>query len=238
MIHLSRISAEPSYRKWADQKLEFAWKCTTNPKLPLLGSVLSNTGVDRRVRNADTDSFYFLRDLFDIYQLTHDDKYRDWALATTDLWYQKAWDPDFRQFVGRLDRQGEAEVKDLYGDGKYNFLHLMIAAYRATKDRKYLQRFADSWASMRSEALGGLIPSRFIAGKADKKLGPDPMQTVFIEILLNAFEATRDRGWLKEAQRFGSIVLAAGKPVWRLGSGQAGTAFLRLGLQLRDAGPG
>lgn len=236
LMELAQKTGEKRYREWAAQKLEFAWKSTINPNLPLVATKMTEKGIyPPDLREADTDSLYFIRSLYQVFQITQERRYRDWALATTDLWYRGAWVPEWKQFVRKLTPEGKPGMSQIYGDAKYNFLFVLIEAYRVTRNEKYMKRFSEAWSNFLAQGEEGLVPARMDRGKMVRNRGLDPPQTMFIQILLIAYEATRDQKWLLEVQRFGSAVLRAGEKNWRMQSCQAGVAFLRCGLSLQEA---
>ncbi|NUQ64693.1 MAG: hypothetical protein HUU20_19700 [Pirellulales bacterium] len=144
MAELSRKTGKADLAAWADKKLQFVWQHRLNADLPILNveftptAALMNDG-----GTSDTDTLYYVRQLFDIYHITGDAKYRDWAMAVTDLWYERAWVPEWGQFIRKLRPDGSPAVDSLYGDAKYNTLHILVHAYRVTKDAKYLERQDD-----------------------------------------------------------------------------------------------
>lgn len=236
LLQLSQRTGEKRYGDWARQKLEYAWKSTPNPKLPLVGDRISNAQIELSdQKNVDTDSLYFIRYLYQIFDVTGDKQYRDWALATTDLWYRNAWNKEWRQFTRKLKVDGTPALDTIYSDGKYNLLYVLVEAYRVTKNDKYIQRFTRAWETYLALGTGGLVPERLTQGRMVSRDGPDPQQTIFLDILLAAHAATNDPHWLDEAQRFGGVVLKAGKGVWRMDGGHAGEVFLNVGLRLRNA---
>jgi uncharacterized protein YyaL (SSP411 family) len=238
MMALAEKTGEKRFRKWAAQKLEFAWKTTLSPTLPMVVTELVPTGIapgEENENTSDTDSLYFIRRLFEVYRITKEKRYRDWALATTDLWYRSAWVPEWKQFVRKLLPNGKPARPWIYGDAKYNLPRVLIEAYRITRDEKYIRRFSTTWNNFLAQGEGGLVPSRMDSGKMVKARGADPQQSIFIDILLKAYEATEDKKWLLETQRFAGVVLGADRRYWRMNDCQAGMAFLRVGLALRDA---
>jgi hypothetical protein len=237
MMELWRKTSEKKFHNWAAQKLEFAWKSSLNPDLPLVATTMTPSGINPKDRKAaDTDSLYLIRWLYEIYQVTQEARYRDWALTTTDLWYRSAWMPEVKQFARKLKLDGTPATTQIYGDAKYNFLHILYEAYRVTRNEKYIKRFSTAWQTFLAQDESGLVPSLMDGGKMEKARGLDPFQTMFLQILLTTYEVTQDKKWLLEAQRFGGVVMRAGRKYWRMQDCQAGAVFLRVGLALQGAG--
>ncbi|NUQ64692.1 MAG: hypothetical protein HUU20_19695 [Pirellulales bacterium] len=62
--------------------------------------------------------------------------------------------------------------------------------------------------------------------------GLSPQQTIFVEILLDAYDASGQKQWLEEAESLAARVLRDGRDKMRIEGGQAGRAFLRLATAL------
>lgn len=235
MAYLSKLTGDPRFLEWADQKLEFVWKTRLNKDLPILcDTFVPYSAVMNDGWTSDTDTLYHVRYLFKLHELTGRTRYRDWALAVTDLWFQRAWNAEWGHFIRKLHPDGSPAVQSLYGDGKYNTLHMLVAAYRATKDPKYLERLRVAWRNLLRMNCDGLVAESLTAGKPNR--GFDPQQTIFVEILLDAYDATGDPEWLREAEAHATRVLGVGKKAMRLEGCQAGRAFLRLALARRPVG--
>lgn len=237
MAYLSKLTDDPRFLQWADQKLEFVWKTRLNKDLPILcDTFVPYSAVMNDGWTSDTDTLYHVRYLFKIHALNGSEKYRNWALAVTDLWFERAWHAEWGHFIRKLHPDGSPAVRSLYGDAKYNTLHILIAAYRVTKDPKYLERLEVAWRNLLRMNCDGLVAESITAGKPDASRGFDPQQTIFVEILLDAYEATGDPEWLRQAEAHAAHVLEAGKKAMRLEGCQAGRAFLRLALARRPVG--
>jgi rhamnogalacturonyl hydrolase YesR len=171
-----------------------------------------------------------VRQLFDLHKLTGEKKYLDRAMEVTNIWYEKAWVQRWGHFIRKLNPDGKAAVNQLYGDGKYNTLYILVQAYHATKDPKYIQRFKQAWNNLLTMGKDGFVPECIEQGKMVNKYGLDQQQTIFIDILVSAYEASGDQEILEAAENLGNRILQRGEKVMRMEGGQAGQAFLRLAL--------
>lgn len=230
--YLSQKTRDPKFLWWADQKLEFVWQNRMNPNLPILYDQFTPTqALDRPTeRSSDTDTLYYVRSLFDLYAQTSNKKYRDWAMAVTDFWFEKAWNPNWGHFIRKLNPDGSPAVTTIYGDGKYNVLSVLVHAYQVTHDQKYLDRFKQAWETLLKLGQDGFVPEAINAGNRVEEEGIDKQQTMFLEILVSAYKATSDSYFLDQAEVLGNRILKRGESVMRLESGQAGQAFLQLAI--------
>ena len=232
LAYLSQKTGDPKFLKWADQKLEFVWQHRMNQNLPLLAEQFTPTSalIDPEEKSSDTDTLYHVQLLFNLYDLTGEKKYQDWAIAVTNLWFEQAWNENWGHFVRKLNLDGTPAVDELYGDGKYNTLYILVDAYQVTKDAKYIDRFKQAWSNLLKMGKDGFVPQRVERGKMVDKYGLDKQQTIFLDILVAAYEASKDQEILQQAQALGKRILERGETVMRLEGGQAGHAFLRLAL--------
>jgi rhamnogalacturonyl hydrolase YesR len=232
LAYLSQKTGNPEFLKWADQKLDFVWQNRMSSTLPILhDQFLPTSAFDRpEERSSDTDTLYYVRHLFALYNSTGNRKYRDWAMAVTNLWFDRAWNASWGHFIRKLNPDGTPAVTTLYGDGKYNTLYILIHAYRTTQDVKYLERFKLAWKNLHKMGRDGLVPEFVNRGEMNSRYGVDKQQTMFLEILIDAYEASGDKTFLKEAEVLGKQILQQGQDVMRLEGGQAGKAFLRVAM--------
>lgn len=231
MAYLSKLTGDQRLLDWADQKLEFVWRTRLNKDLPILcDTFVPYSAVMNDGWTSDTDTLYHVRQLFKIHGLTGIAKYRDWALATTDLWFDRAWNAEWGHFIRKLRPDGSPANESLYGDAKYNTLHMLIAAYRVTRNPKYVERLKLAWQNLQRLSIDGLVAEVMTRGKTDTQRGFDPQQTMYLDILRDAYEATGDAEFLREAEAHAVRVLRAGRPAMRIEGCQAGHALLRLAL--------
>ena len=232
MAQLSQQTTNPQFMQWADEKLRFVWQHPMTPDLPILHEQFVLTQALERLEEAssDTDTLYFVRRLFDLYKLTGNPDYRDWAIAVTNLWLDRAWNAQWGHFIRKLKPDGTPAVDTLYGDAKYNTLYMLVRAYEVTGDDAYLARLKLAWANLVQIGQGGLAPEAIRQGKWDSDARLDAQQTLFLDILVEAYEASGDRAFLEAAEILGHAILQQGATVMRLESGQAGHAFLKLAL--------
>ncbi|MGK7895801.1 MAG: hypothetical protein AB4372_19850 [Xenococcus sp. (in: cyanobacteria)] len=232
LAYLSQQTENPDLMEWADQKLEFVWQNRLNEQLPILNEqfIPHKALLRSGEMSSDTDTLYHVRELFELYQLTGESKYRNWAIAVTNLWYEKAWNKDWGHFIRKLNPDGTAAVNTLYGDGKYNTLYILVHAYEVTQDVKYLERLKIAWNNLLQMGENGFVPEYIKQGKMVEQYGLDKQQTIFLDLLLAAYEVSGDRFFLKEAEDLGKRIISEGEQVMRLEASQAGNAFLRLAL--------
>ncbi|MGF1461133.1 MAG: hypothetical protein ACFBSG_19155 [Leptolyngbyaceae cyanobacterium] len=232
MVQLSLQTADPQFMQWADEKLRFVWQHPMNPDLPILHEQFVLTQALERPEelSSDTDTLYFVRRLFDLHELTSNPDYRDWAVAVTDLWFDQAWNAKWGHFIRKLKPDGTPAVNTLYGDAKYNTLYMLVRAYEVTGDDAYLARLKLAWANLVEMGRGGLAPEAVRQGRWDREAGLDAEQTLYLDILVEAYQASGDRAFLDAAETLGHAILQQGNTVMRLENGQAGHAFLKLAL--------
>ncbi|MBD1876696.1 hypothetical protein H6F75_24720 [Nodosilinea sp. FACHB-131] len=222
--------ANSALQPWADQKLRFVWQHPQNPTLPLLYEQFVLTqGLERPEEpSSDTDTLYFVRQLFELCNLTGNSQYCDWAMATTQVWVERAWIPEWGHFIRKLNPDGSPAVDSLYGDAKHNILYILVQAYRVTGDRAYLDRLLLAWNNLKNLGKNGLAPETVRQGAMVADQGLDPEQTIFLDILLEAYAASSDPVFLQAAEDLGDRILEQGESAMRLDSGQAGAALLKL----------
>ena len=232
LAYLSQQTENPQLMQWADQKLEFVWQNRMNEQLPILHEqfIVNKALLRSGEMSSDTDTLYYVRELFKLYELTGELKYRDWAIAVTNLWYEKAWNQDWGHFIRKLNPDGTPAVNTLYGDGKYNTLYILLHAYEVTQDVKYLNRFKLAWSNLLQMGENGFVPEYINQGKMVQEYGLDKQQTIFLDLLVAAYEVSGDQSLLEEAEDLGKRIIEAGEQVMRIEGSQAGNAFLRLAL--------
>jgi uncharacterized protein (UPF0297 family) len=235
MAQIAEAQQRPDLLQWADQKLQFVWQHPQSPTLPLLYEQFVLTqGRDRPEEpSSDTDTLYFVRQLFALCELTDQPQYCAQALATTDVWVDRAWVPEWGHFVRKLTPDGRPAVDSLYGDGKYNTLAMLVEAYRVTGDRAYLDRLQQAWQTLVRLGENGMAPEMVQRGVAVTDQGLDPQQTLFLEILLEAYAVSNDPAFLAAANALGDTILSQEEVALRLESGQGGAALLKLALARR-----
>ncbi|MFH7243858.1 MAG: hypothetical protein ACHWZW_13520 [Spirulina sp.] len=232
MAQISQWTGDSTYAQWADEKVRFVWQQRMTPDLPLLQEqfVLDRALERPDEPSSDTDTLYFVRQLFDLAERTGQTTYRDWALAVTDLWVEQAWNESWGHFVRKLSPDGTPAVDTLYGDGKYNTLAILEQAYVATGKTAYLERLRRAWKNLAAMGQGGLAPEAIQRGQGNPAEELDAQQTFFLEILVDTYNASGDPRFLADAEALGHAILQRGESVMRLESGQAGQAFLKLAL--------
>lgn len=238
MAQIAEAQRRPDLLQWADQKLQFVWQHPQSATLPLLYEQFVLTqGRDRpEERSSDTDTLYFVRQLFALCEMTNQPQYCAQALATTDVWVEGAWVPEWGHFVRKLDPDGRPAVDSLYGDGKYNTLAMLVEAYRVTGDQRYLNRLQTAWDTLLRLGENGLVPEMVQRGAVVTDQGLDPQQTIFLEILLEAHAVSNDPAFLAAANTLGNAILNQGASALRLESGQGGDALLQLALARQPIG--
>jgi len=234
--YLSESTENSQLMQWAERKLDFVWQNRLNSNLPLLNEqFLPNQALLRPEElSSDTDTLYYVRHLFELYELTGEKKYRDWAIAVTDLWYEKSWQPEYGHFIRKLNPDGTAAVDTLYGDGKYNTLYILVHAYEVSRDPKYLDRLKEAWDNLLEIGDRGFVAASIKQGQMIEASGLDKQQTFFLDLLVAAYEVSGDRAILQAAEDLGRRIISEGEQVMRIEGGQAGDAFLRLALARQE----
>jgi hypothetical protein len=230
MSALSQATGDPKYGRWAMQKL--AWmRGMRGPGTQLLcGDFTPTTRVAVDNGLCDTDLLYLTQRVYAIARRSGDAGLRSWALADTEAWLNGGWLARYGHFARKLRPDGTAATSGLYDDGKYNTLAVLVDAYRATRDPRYIARLKTAWRGLRDKGRGGLAPEAVESGRMVESQGLDPSQTIFLQILLDAYVVSGDRECLDLARELGTAILRRGRPAMRLDSGQAGDALVRLGL--------
>lgn len=222
------------YLDWARQKIDFVWANRTNPPLPLIPEILTGTSWNITGEDSftsDSDTLYFVQELFKLYALTNDPVYKDRGLAVADWWYEHAWMPQYGHFSRKLNRSdGMMHKADLYGDAKHNLLFALVGAYQFSGDTKYLTRVKEAYRNLRAAGQDGFIPRTIFEGQMVVEDGPDRHQSYYIELLVYAYEVSGDREFLTMAEEFAQHLLSKRPDLIRQASGQGGTAYLRLAM--------
>ena len=165
----------------------------------------------------DTDCLYWVNSVYDIYNILGDPFYRDIALRATDGWLRCGWRDEWDHFVTCVYGDGSPGsgpfFERIYGDSKYNVLRLMVNAYRVTGDQRYMNYYDRFWECLKRNSIGGLIPYILERGRIPSPLegpgtgpshpgninGIDNTPSHFIGLLIDAWEATENRKYLKDA---------------------------------------
>jgi len=252
---LSKITGDPRYKAWADSLTLFVWRHRPNRRMDLPPSTISiKGGVTRWV---DTDGIYWVRALFRTFTLTGDSLYRELALRATNAWIRYGWRDQWNQFVAccRADGlpgqglpgqgppgQGPPDTaivfQRIYGDGKYNTLRMLIYAYRETGDSRYLDLFDRFWNQLEANGKRGMLPQVLDKGRiALSGRGYDPrhtyegldnQQSIFLDILVDAYRFTGLPRYLEKAKAFADNLLRQDEHFLR--PTQVGRAYLKLAL--------
>lgn len=254
IAELARITGDPFFMRAVDQKLDWVWAHRPNPSLPLLQEHFTqshNVYMDCPTQTvlcarqtSDTDTLYYVRSLFALWYKLRDapglaslaQKYKRQALAVTDFWFSHAWIPEYELFVRKMAFDGSIGERRFHSDGIYNLLHILIWAYKATQDSKYIERLDQTYRSMlrRSRHVPvGLIDNVFVEGVGQAQMTPG--QHIILDALVEAYLATRDRSWLSRAKRLSLALLEEGNRSWGGSANDyyAGAVFLRCALTLQ-----
>ncbi|HSU12607.1 hypothetical protein [Longimicrobium sp.] len=230
MEALSEATGDPRYARWAMGKL--AWvRGMRGPGTTLVcGDFTITARVPVDNGKCDTDLLYLTQRVYAIARRNGDAGLRAWALGDTEAWMTGGWLARPGHFARKLYPNGTPAVTTLYGDGKYNTLAVLVDGYRATRDARYLARLKTAWRGLRAMGRDGLAPEMVENGRMVQSRGLDPSQTIFLQILVDAYVVSGDREFLDLARELGTAILRHGRSAMRMDSGQAGDAFVRLGL--------
>jgi hypothetical protein len=189
---------------------------------------------------SDTDTLYYVRQLYDLWWLLKPfpawrekaNKYRDQALAVTNQWYETGWLSSSGYFTRKLNFDGTPADTRLYGDGKANTLYILVWAYRATGDSKYLDRFKTAWANLLAKSTNGtgLVDDLFESGVGNGTLD-DYLQVGLLDALTFAYEVSGDPAFLTYAKAQADGILALGDTAFAHTSPEnIGSPLLRFAL--------
>jgi hypothetical protein len=238
LLLIGKITGDSSMNAWADQKLDFVFNQRPNSALPILVEQFRPEGYyfqDGPAQLSDTDTLYHVRVLAQIYDLTRNREYLDQAAATAKLWYERAYYPEYGHFARKITFDGVQAVDRLYGDGKWNTLFSMVIAYRATGDLKYIDRLKEVYQNYISKNPSGVVCEVYDRGKCIESFDdgtPGSETNIFIDVLLDAYEASKDHYFLDAAETLAANILKVGSAAIREENGDHGRHFLRLGLAL------
>lgn len=228
-----RRTGDPSLEDWARRKQEFIWTHRLNRELPLFADAYTLDGLassPSEPLTSDTDTLYNVRRLFQLHATTGDRGYLERALRVTDFWFERAWNPAWGHYVRKLAPDGTQATELLYGDAMYNTFWVAIHAYRNTGQKRYLDRMKVAWRNLVSMGEDGLVPRHVQRSGMWRERGLARNHANFIDILLEAYDASGDSEFLCEAERYADTIIANEEralpnPATR---GYAGAALLRL----------
>ena len=178
-----------------------------------------------------SDGIYWIRALGKAYETTGDGFYRDLILRHGNVYYEHGWQPDYQHFITTVvvDGEGIHPTGNMRGDTKYNYPHLLCLLTRLTHNPKYMERFDALWATYLREACDGWMPNTLDQGhRTQKKSEPpeDKNQSIYLQLLLEAHEATNDPKYLAQAGAWAEKLLTPeGEAHWRGDS--VGTDLIR-----------
>lgn len=181
------------------------------------------------------------------------DRYLGMALGLTLDWIRYGWNPDHQQFIRKITHDGTPGATVIYGDGKWNTLHVLLEAYRFTHDPFYLEIFDQAWQQWKKLAaqLGGLFPERMengalptppVPGKCwASHPAPDNVecyQEFFLNVIVSAYQLTvavqaPRLDYLADAQTLANKIQTerqAGQAYYQHAHGILGGALVRLTL--------
>jgi len=229
--------------KWRDRVLElnqFVWNHRRNPQrayVPLFidaenPDVSYNVEVQLSSKEAgvsdDSDSIYYIRDVFRQYELTALPLLKEMVYRHGRDYIDAAW---LGNEVGHFTRHWWINVRPLsrrmYGDGRFNSNYQMaLAAHLADtpQDKRYFLDYLDKQlATFRKlDSVAGLFGQQFLdGGRVEPEYGYNQddwgisqSQEIYCDILLAAHEACGDPGYLDQARQQMDRMLAAGPKYW------------------------
>jgi len=181
------------------------------------------------------------------------DRYLGMALGLTLDWIHYGWNPYHQQFIRKIAHDGTPGASVIYGDGKWNTLHILLEAYRYTHDSFYLDLFDQAWQQWKklADQLGGLFPKRMENGVLPtppipsncwgSHPAPDNVecyQEFFLGVIVSAYQLTLAAqaprpDYLVDAQTLADKLKAehqAGQDYYQHTHGILGSALVRLAL--------
>lgn len=168
-----------------------------------------------------SDGIYWIRLLEHAYKATGDPFYRDLILQHGNTFFENAWSEEDQHFVTTtvIDATGIHRSGNMRGDTKYNYPLLLCLLTRLTGDSKYMERFDRLWETYQRESVQGWVPATLYQGHREARTGQpmiDPYQSLFLDILLDAFETTRNGKYLSQADRWlEKLLTPEGRAFWR-----------------------
>lgn len=229
--------------KWRDRVLELnqlVWSRRRNPQrayVPLFldaenpqfsFNVEANIDTKHAGLSDDTDSIYYIRDVFRQYLLTGLPLLKEIVARHGRDYIEAAWLGDQ---IGHFTRHWWIDVRPLsrrmYGDGRFNSNYQMtMAAHLADtpKDKRDFLDFLDKQLATfrRLDGVAGLFGQQFLDGGqivpeygyGMDDWGLSQSQEQYLEILLSAYEASGERKYLDDARRHADRMLAVGPEYW------------------------
>ena len=168
-----------------------------------------------------SDGIYWVRALEEAYKLTGDAFYRDLIVKHGNVYFEQGWSEPYQHFSTHVevDFEGFHPTGTMYGDTKYNYPQLLCLLTRMTDDPKYMRRFDALWATFMREAVNGWVPDALSQGHRLERKGQPPEdknQSLYLFILLDAWETTKDAKYLKMAGEWAEKLMTPdGKAHWR-----------------------
>lgn len=178
--------------------------------------------------------------LSDLLHAEFPDRYLGMALGLTLDWIRYGWNPDHQQFIRKIAHDGTPGATVIYGDGKWNTLHVLLEAYRYTHDPFYLEIFDQAWQQWKKQAdqLNGLFPERMEHGVLPTPDNVEHYQEFFLNVIVSAYQLTvvtqtPRPDYLADAQALANKIQAehqAGQAYYQHAHGILGGALVRLAL--------
>jgi len=229
--------------KWRDRVLElnqFVWDHRRNPQrayVPLFIDAENpdfsyNVEVQLSSKEAgvsdDSDSIYYIRDVFRQYELTGLPLLKEMVSRHGRDYIDAAWLGDE---AGHFTRHWWVNVRPLsrrmYGDGRFNSNYQMALAAHladAPQDKRYFLDLLDKQlATFRKlDSVAGLFGQQFLdGGRVEPEYGYNQdewgisqSQEIYCDIFLSAYEAGGERRYLDEARRQMNRMLEVGPKYW------------------------
>lgn len=173
------------------------------------------------VNDLSSDGIYWVRALGHAHETTQDDFYRDLIIKHGNVYFEKGWSEEFQHFSTHVevDHEGFHPAGSMYGDTKYNYPSLLCLLTRLTGDPKYMKRFDALWATFLRESHNGWMPHALAQGRRLERKGhpiEDKNQNIYLSLLLEAYEATRQEKYLAQAGQWVEKLLTEdGRVHWR-----------------------
>jgi len=240
MAEVFHLTKDPKWRDRVQELNAFVWSRRRNPDRAYVRLFFDaenpedgyNVEVQLSSKEAgvsdDSDSIYYIRDVFRQYQRTGLPLLKEMVSRHGRDYIDAAWLGDE---VGHFTRHWWVNVRPLsrrmYGDGRYNSNYQMALAAslaESPQDKRYFLDYLDKQiATFRKlDSVAGLFGQQFLdGGRVEPEYGYNQddwgiccSQEIYCDIFLAAYEAGGESKYLDEARRQMDRMLQVGPKYW------------------------